>query len=434
VAKVLCVGHYVMVTNRGLHTTANGNSQQNPVTPDWPDTVTREVPGEAIYLFDADEKEWYSPTHHPLNDLNAAHECEFSVDGTAHFKMSRGTLATELTVFVPPQEPTGVYLLTVKNKSPQARRLRVAPYFQIALAGQGEPRRPSLQIQEDDELNALFFQNPGNAFRAGPAFASMSLPSDRRETKRGRFLGAGRGVSHPYLVETGAPDEAQVSDERPIAGFLGTLELPAHGERTIVIVLGQADDRTQAAGIIRKYKSVETAKTSLEETRRWWMGLMSTVRVETNQPEFDQFHNWLKYQAVAERLWARRGFYQTSGAFGFRDQLQDSVNLAWVDPAFARKQILLHASQQFIEGDVVHWFHTLHDGRTAFSNRSHASDNLLWLAWGAAEYVRMTGDASILDERTSYLKAENPFLPLPKNKHGWGTIYLRSTVEDTLSP
>ncbi|MBL0058013.1 MAG: hypothetical protein IPP35_02600 [Elusimicrobia bacterium] len=159
---------------------------------------------------------------------------------------------------------------------------------------------------------------------------------------------------------------------------------------------------------------------------------MSTVRVETNQPEFDQFHNWLKYQAVAERLWARRGFYQTSGAFGFRDQLQDSVNLAWVDPAFARKQILLHASQQFIEGDVVHWFHTLHDGRTAFSNRSHASDNLLWLAWGAAEYVRMTGDASILDERTSYLKAENPFLPLPKNKHGWGTIYLRSTVEDTL--
>lgn len=187
-----------------------------------------------------------------------------------------------------------------------------------------------------------------------------------------------------------------------------------------------------AADMIRKYKSLEAARTSLEDTRRWWLGLMSTLQVTTNQSDFDQYQNWLKYQGVAERIWARRGFYQTSGAFGFRDQLQDSVNLIWVDPALARKQIILHASQQFIEGDVVHWFHTLHDMRTAFSNRSHASDNLLWLAWGAAEYVRMTGDESILDERTSYLKGENPFLPLPKNKHGWGTIYLRSAVEDTV--
>jgi cyclic beta-1,2-glucan synthetase len=93
---------------------------------------------------------------------------------------------------------------------------------------------------------------------------------------------------------------------------------------------------------------------------------------------------------------------------------------------------LLHASQQFIEGDVVHWFHTLHDMRTAFSCRSHASDNLLWLAWGASEYIRLTGDATILDERTSYLKGEIPFLPLPTNKGGWGMIYLRSPMEDTV--
>lgn len=426
------VGHYVMVTNRGLHTTSNGNSQQNPVTPDWPDTVTRELPAEAIYLYDVEEKEWYSPTHHPLNDHRAKHTAEFGVDGTALFRMTQGTLSTELTVFVPPREPLGVYLLTVKNNGAQPRRVRMAPYFQFALVGQGESRPRPLILAQDKTLDAVYYENPVNAFRAGPAFASISLPAERVETRRGRFFGTGRGVDRPALVENGEPDFTQTTDNRAVAGFLTTLDLPAGESRTVVVVMGQTDNQDKAAELIKKYKDPEAARASLEETRRWWLSLVGTVKAETSSSSFDQLQNWLKYQAVAERIWARRGFYQTSGAYGFRDQLQDSVNLVWVDPALARKQILLHASQQFIEGDVVHWFHTLHDGRTAFSNRSHASDNLLWLAWGVADYLRMTGDESILEEMTTYLRAENPFLPLPHNKHGWGTIYPRSTRADTV--
>ncbi len=170
----------------------------------------------------------------------------------------------------------------------------------------------------------------------------------------------------------------------------------------------------------------------LESTRAWWLSLMDTVRVETASPEFDRYLDWLKYQALAERIWARRGFYQASGAFGFRDQLQDSVNLIWMDPAIARKQILLHASQQFLEGDVVHWFHRLQDGRTGFVARTHASDNLLWLAWGVVEYVGSTGDETILDESTPYLESELPFPPLPANKGGMGFDPLRSSREDTV--
>ena len=425
-------GHYVMVTNRGLHTTSNGNSQQNAITPDWPDTVTREIPAEAIYLYDVDQEDWFCPTHHPLNDPRAEHSAEFSVDGTALFRMSRGTISTELTVFVPPHETVGVYLLTVKNRGAKTRRLRVSPYFQISLVGQAESRPRPLIEKRDDVLGALYFENPINDFRYGPAFASMSLPIDRMETRRGRFLGAGRWVDRPHLVEKGEPDASHTADARSVAAFLGSVEVPAQGEVTVAVVLGQADNRALAESIVRKYKNVDAARASLEETRRWWLGVVNTVKVETNNAEFDQYQNWLKYQAIAERLWARRGFYQTSGAFGFRDQLQDSVNLIWVDPALARKQILLHASQQFLEGDVVHWFHTLHDGRTAFSNRSHASDNLLWLAWAAAEYTRLTGDEALLEEKTSYLRAETPFLPLPHNKHGWGTIYPRCTRQDTL--
>jgi cyclic beta-1,2-glucan synthetase len=201
-------------------------------------------------------------------------------------------------------------------------------------------KRPAIQVHRDAALNAVFFENPGNAFRKGPAFAAMSLASDHVETNRGRFLGKGRGVAHPYLVEKGQPDTTPHWDDRPIAGFLGTLEIPAGEERTVVVVLGQTDNRKMAAEMIRKYKNLDAARPSLDDTRRWWRSLMSTVSVQTNRPDFDQYQNWLKYQAVAERIWARRGFYQTSGAFGFRDQLQDSVNLIWVDPALARKQIL----------------------------------------------------------------------------------------------
>ncbi|MBU9889840.1 MAG: hypothetical protein KTQ49_08245 [Candidatus Omnitrophica bacterium] len=345
--------------------------------------------------------------------------------------MTRGPIATELTVFVPPDDPLGVYLLTLKNNDDRIRRFRVAPYFQMALAFQPERSGP-LGTHYDKTLSALFFENPRNMFRTGPAFASMSIPVDRVETRRGRFFGSGRGVQHPYLVEKGVPDATQFTDQGQIAGFLGNVEVPARGERTVAIILGQTEDRKRAVELVQKYKNLETVRKGLDATRKWWLGLMSTVRVTTSEPEFDRYQNWLKYQALAERVWARRGFYQTSGAYGFRDQLQDTVNLTWVDPALARKQILLHASQQFIEGDVYHWFFTLTDGRSAFSCRSHASDNLLWLAWGTAEYVRITGDTSILDEMTSYVASEFPFAPLPKNKQGWGALYQRSTRADTL--
>ncbi|MFA5167631.1 MAG: hypothetical protein WC530_03775 [Candidatus Omnitrophota bacterium] len=423
--------HSTMVTNRGLHTSCNGNSQQNRLTPDWPDTVTKETPTEAIYLYDPDRDEWYSPTYQPLNDNSAKHESEFGVDGTAIFRMKDGSLSSQLTVYVPPADPLGVYLLTLKNDEDKPRRMRIAPYFQMVLAFQPERSGP-LEVRHDKASDALYFSNCRNIFRSGWAFASMSIPADCAETKRGRFFGSNRGVKRPFMVENAASDATQLTDDGQIAGFVGTVEIPAHGERTVAIVLGQAEDHKKAVALVQKYKNLETVRKELDGTRQWWLKLMGTVEVKTNQPEFDRYQNWLKYQALAERVWARRGFYQTSGAYGFRDQLQDTVNLIWVDPALARKQILLHASQQFIEGDVTHWFFTLTDGRAAFSCRSHASDNPLWLAWGTAEYVRATGDHTILDEMAAYLVSEFPFAPLPKNKQGWGHLYHRTTRADTL--
>src|SRR5262249_15180009 len=300
----------------------------------------------------------------------------------------------------------------------------------MVLADQPENAGP-LQIHRGEGGSTLFFVNPRNAFRTGPAFVALSCAPQGVETRRGRFFGEGRGVAHPYLVERGQPDAA-AADDRPVAAFLTTLEIPARGESALVVVLGQAGSRREAEMFIRKYRDPAAARAGLAETRAWWLSLMDTVKVRTGNPEFDGYLDWLKYQALAERIWARRGFYQASGAYGFRDQLQDAVNLIWVDPVLARWQILLHASQQFPEGDVVHWFHCLEDGRTGFVGRTHASDNLLWLAWAVVEDVRATGDDSLLDGRTPYLEAEQPLPPLPAGKHGRGFDPLRSAREDTV--
>jgi cyclic beta-1,2-glucan synthetase len=476
------LGHVVSVTNRGLNTSCSVNAQQNRLTPDWPDTVTRELPGEAIYLYEAPSHltprppslggkgepeipalgsapsgwydqsppfppreggpgglggsgpgsgRWFSPTYHPLNDPDAEHVAEFRLDGTATFYARRDGIETELTVFVPPDEPAGVYLLTVRNRSHRPRRLRVAPYFQMVLGEQPESAGP-LQVRHDPARNALFFVNPRNRFRQGPAFVAMSGAAERVETRRGRFFGAGRDVGRPAFVERGEPDTADTIDNRPVAAFLTTIEIPPGGESTVVIVLGQADDRHRAEAVIEQYRTPDAARTALEETRRWWLGRIDTVRVRTTDPTFDGYVAWLHYQALAERLWARRGFYQASGAYGFRDQLQDAVNLLWADPALARRQIVLHAAQQFAEGDVAHWFHLLEDGRTGMVGRTYASDTLVWLPWAVVEYLNATGDDSVLDERAPYLEAEQSLPPLPAGKGGMGFEPLRSARAESV--
>jgi len=425
------LGHVLCVTNRGLHTSASLNAQQNRLTTDWADTVTSELPSEIFYLYDVGERRWLSPTWLPLRDAEAGYETDFGVDGTATFRMKRGQLSTELTAFVPPDETAGFYLLTIRNDGDAPKQIRFAPYFRIALADQPENSGP-LKIETDVTNAAIYFTNPRNTFRSGPAFAAISETPEIIETRRGRFLGPERSPAHPAMVETGEPWAGPTDDAAAIASFLVTLEIPAGAARTISVMLGQSDTREQAAAVVRRCRTVAATQTKLAGTRAWWLDLMRTLRVETTDPAFDRHLNWVKYQALAGRLWARKGFYQSSGAFGFRDQLQDAVNLIWVNPALARRQILLHGRQQFAKGDVLHWFFLQQNGCTGLGARTHASDNLLWLGWATAEYARMTGDESILDETLPYLVAETPLPPLPEGRYGMGLFAHVSPREETL--
>ncbi len=423
-------GHVLCVTNRGLHTSASGNAQQNRLTTDWADLVGREMPSEAFYIHEADTNMWYSPTYEPLRDNEASYDVRFGLDGSATFMMSKDWIETELTVYVPVNDPTGVYMLTIRNNSEESHKLRVAPYFQIALAHSPE-MAGALKIKTDAETGALFFENPTNSFRSGPAFVAMHCKPDLAVTERGNFFGEGRSFSHPAMVEKVSMYDRS-ADASPCAGLLKSIEIPAGGGESFVVILGQADTRAEADACIKKFSTVDAARDSLAQTRTWWKDYISTLKIDTSRSEFNSYVDWMKYQALAERIWARKGFYQASGSFGFRDQLQDTVNLIWVDPMLARKQLILNAAQQFREGDVTHWFFRQQDGRTGFVSRSHASDNLLWLGWGVSEYVRMTGDKTLLDEQVTYLDSETPLPPLPEGKHGMGFCPLRSPISDTV--
>ena len=217
------LGHVLSVTNRGLHCSASVNAQQNRITTDWADTATRELPSEAFYLYDLDDGRWYSPTYLPLRDEQAAYSVEFGVDGTATFRMERPEIVTELTTFVPPDEPTGVYLLTITNRGSRPRRLRLASYFEIVLADNPDSAGP-LVVDYDRSSGGLFFENRRNTFRSGPAFVAMSSAAEVVVTRRGDFFGHGRSVAHPALVEDGRPPDQRSDDRQPVAGLATTLE------------------------------------------------------------------------------------------------------------------------------------------------------------------------------------------------------------------
>src|SRR5262249_21318170 len=161
--------------------------------------------------YDPEKREWFSPTYHPLNDPGAEHLVEFGVDGTATYRMTKGTLETELTVFVPPDEPVGVYVLTIRSRAATPLRLRLAASFQMVLADQPE-NSGRLSIGYEKALDAVFFENPRNSFRSGPAFVAVSAPVECLETSRGKFFGDERTVAHPALVERGRPLETSNRD------------------------------------------------------------------------------------------------------------------------------------------------------------------------------------------------------------------------------
>jgi cyclic beta-1,2-glucan synthetase len=397
-------GYGCVVSNEGEIYSFSGNARHNGLTPFGFDSVAVPLPGQLIYVADLATGDTHTAGFVPYRRADAQHEIRYA-PGVAQFKKIAGDIEIELTIFVAADRPADLRLLTVRNKAATAKSYRIVPYFDMALDESPRDSLGWLETAQDQGSGALLFSNPHNDFQRGWAFAATSLVDAGSEMVRQRFLGPiGRDLSNPIFVESGRPDSSRRDDGRRVAAFCGTLDVAGGGEASCVVVLGQAPTREEAVGIAVELRQPAAARAALARTLDFWQSRLSAIKVETNQPEFDRLVNsWLPYQLLAARLWGRVGPNQRGGATGFRDQLQDVLPLVFSDPGLVRRQILLHAGQQFIEGDVLKWWHAAPSGGTGLGQRTRASDPHLWLPYVVSRYVAATGDSQILAENIAYL-------------------------------
>jgi cyclic beta-1,2-glucan synthetase len=433
-------GHGAVISNEGEIFSFAGNAQQNALTPFQLDTVPALNPGQAIYVVDLETKEIDTPGFVPHRRADASHEATFG-RGYATLRKKRGDLELELTCFVLVDQPVEVKLLRIRNRGTAVRRLRIVPYAEIVLGEVPVDTMGAIDAAVDDDI--LFFANPGNDFHQGWAFAATSLDCDATETSRPRVIGgAGHDLANPHFVEHGVADATQRDDGRRVAAFAGTIEIGAGGDARVTFLLGQAPDRESARKIVEGCRDPVLAQRALIHVQHWWDDELSVLRIESNWPQFDRMVNdWLPYQLLCSRLWGRAGPSQRGGAFGFRDQLQDVLPLLFTRPDLARSQIVLHAAQQFIAGDVVKWWHPSSEGKTGVAVRTMASDPQLWLPYVVTRYVAATGDHAVLDERASFLEGrtvppgQEGVMFVPRRSREEGTVYehCRRAIEWSLA-
>ena len=408
------LGHGAIIGNDGAIFSFAGNAQQNGVSTFCLDTIPTQSPSQMIYVRDRDTGATDTPCYVPYRSKDAQHHAVYGLGYVAFHKSTTGR-EYELNIFIPPDQPVELRLLTIRNSTGKMARLSIAPYMEIALAELARDSREHIESAENSELGALFFRNPRNDFHQGWAFAASSLNAPVTETVRSRFVGGdGYDLCTPYMLRHGHGDASQADDGHHIAAMLGDVDIAPHGEITIVMMLGQTKTREEAEILIHRYRDPANATDALEKTRQWWQEKLSILRIETNRPDFDSMVNdWLPYQVLASRLWGRAGPNQRSGAYGYRDQLQDVLPLIFTQPELARRQILLHAGQQFREGDVLKWWHQAVMGGTGIGQRTSSGDPHLWLPYVTARYVAASGNDALLDQQVAFLEAD----PLPHGQH-----------------
>ncbi|HKB02122.1 MAG TPA: glycosyl transferase family 36, partial [Gemmataceae bacterium] len=327
--------------------------------------------------------------------------------GFTSYAQDRNRLATELTVFVPTDDPVKVVRLRVTNRGGRARRLSAAYYAELVLGTARDQTAWTTVTELDKESGALFARNAFNPdYGLAVAFADTSLRPRSLTGDRIEFLGRNRSMAEPAgLRRTGLSGMTGAGLD-PCAGLMGQFAVPSGGEMVIVFVLGQAADADNARRLAVRYRERAEVDRALDGVIADWDRRLGAVRVRTPDPGLDMLVNrWLPYQVLGCRLWGRSAFYQSGGAYGFRDQLQDVLALLYAEPGEARAHLLRAAARQFVEGDVQHWWHP----PTGRGVRTKFSDDFLWLAYAVARYVEVTGDATVLDEPVGYVRG--PLLP-----------------------
>jgi cyclic beta-1,2-glucan synthetase len=380
------------------------NSQENLLT-GWSNDPVSDPPSEMFYIRDDDSGELWSPTPLPIREQSGEYMVRHG-HGYTRFAYDAHGVGLELLQFVPVSDPIKISRLSLTNNSPRSRRLSVTAYLEWVLGVSRSGSAPFVITEMDAATGAMFARNSWSQdFGTRIAFADLCGAQTAWTGDRTEFLGRNGAHDHPAALSRGEPLSGRIgAGLDPCCALQTTVEIPAGGHAYIIWFLGQSETREQARGLIQRYRSDDLDARLAAVTDRW-AEVLSTVQVKTPDRALDLMLNqWLLYQTLACRVWARTAFYQASGAYGFRDQLQDVMALTVSRPDLTRAQILKAASRQFVEGDVQHWWHEP-AGRGV---RTRVSDDLLWLPYAATHYLDVTGDQAILDEAIPFL--EGPVL------------------------
>ncbi|HXH62839.1 MAG TPA: protein ndvB, partial [Gemmatimonadales bacterium] len=388
-----------LASEAGSGCTWSINSQQNQLTP-WSNDPVSDPPSEMVYIRDDDSGEIWSPTPLPIREPGGAYNVRHG-HGYTQYDYDAHGIALALLQFVPPDDPVKISRLTLTNHSPRARRLSVTAYLEWVLGASRGGSAPFVITEMDPDTGAMFARNSWSRdFSTRIAFADLAGRQTAWTGDRTEFLGRNGAADRPAALH-----RREKMSGRNGAGFdpccalQAGIEIPPGGRAEVVFLLGQAETREQARALIQRFRAADL-DVQLQAVAAVWDDVLGTLQVTTPDRSLDLLLNrWLLYQTLSCRLWARTAFYQASGAYGFRDQLQDVMAVSIARPLLARAQLLKAASRQFVEGDVQHWWHEP-AGRGV---RTRISDDLLWLPYVTSHYLAVTGDQASLDVAVPFL-------------------------------
>jgi len=412
-----------LVSEAGMGPTWSQNSGENRLTP-WRNDPVSDPPSEAIYLRDEDTGQIWSPTPLPARadaPYLIRHGAGYSV-----FEHASHGLEQNMSVFVVPDEPVKIIRLKLRNATKRMRRINVTYYAEWVLGAARENTAAHIAPEFASNYFALLARNLYNTdFGQRVAFLASTREPTGVTTDRREFLGNLGSYTRPAALERVGLTPRVESGIDPCAAFQSLLWLQPGETKEVTFLLGQGADRADAERLISHYQNIQNVEAARQALDEFWDDILGQIQVNTPDSAMDLLLNrWLLYQSLSCRFWGRTAFYQSSGAYGFRDQLQDVMGFIHVRPDLVRQHILDAAAHQFEEGDVLHWWHPP-AGRGI---RTRCSDNLLWLPYVTAHYVRVTGDRSILAKRIPFISAE-PLKPGEHERYGQfpsgetGTLY-----------
>jgi len=389
-----------LVSESGSAATWSENAHEFRLTP-WSNDPVSDANTEAFYVRDEATGHFWSPTLLPTR--RAAPYLVRHGFGYSVFEHAEGGIESELRVYVAIDAPVKFSALTLRNRSGEARHLSVTGYLDWVLGDERARTLMQVVTELDEDTGAIFARNSYHTdFEGRIAFFDVeggerSVCGDRID-----FFGQGGTLAAPAaLAQTRLCGRLGAALD-PCAALRVTIHIPAGEERVVVFRLGAGKSKAEASDLVRRWRGADAARSALDAVHAHWRQTLGAVQVRTPDVTLDALANgWLLYQVISSRLWGRTAFHQSSGAFGFRDQLQDVMALVHARPTLVREHLLRSASRQFLEGDVQHWWHPP-SGRGV---RTRCSDDYLWLALVTSRYVEVTGDSSVLDEACPFLES-----------------------------